>query len=362
MAIEFKDEDLLAVLDRAIQIARSDQELPRTWLRRLSDLDQLKSNRTFIAALGAALLARATNENIDCFTHKSDQGQHSYQLRPVAEFLAKHNKGRYHLGSTSEKNPVNASTLIKSDRRLNELKNIKAKETYALFVDCLSTLNEHTEDEALLAFAAFLRLRMQVAETAEAEARRLGSGGAKLSLDELVEATDLFVCEDPEGGRRGQAFVAALLDCVYPGVELQKINSPHPGDVRVVRSGVTHLAVEVKQVEVTDETGINLAREALAMGAEAALLVAIGRKQRPLNREHIVHTAIRKFGVAVAVAHTIQELVTLVAAMSGGRTRHILEKLPNAYLRRLIEHDSSTAGRARWCALMTARGTSIEEK
>lgn len=366
MAIEFEDEDLLLVLDSAMDIARIDAPLPKVWLQRVARLGNHEWSKTYVAALGAALLARSTNDQVDCLTHKSDQGPRSYQLRKLAEFLARENRGRYHLGSTSEKNPVNASTLIKSNQRLDEFTHIKstAKPAYDLFIDCLTTLNGHSSEEALLAFAAYLRLRMEVAQSAEEAARQLLASDELLSLEALLKAADFFVREDPEGGKRGQAFVAALLDCLFDDVELQKINSPHPGDVRIVRDGNVSLAVEVKQVAVAETTGINLAREARAMGADAALLVVICDKQKPLNREPIMRTATQVHGVAVAVSESVYELVHQLSVFGGGVTADIREQLPRKYLLRLIEHDVSKSGLQRWRDLMETRGaetTSLDE-
>ncbi len=59
MGISLDDSELLLSLDEGVALARSDHELPEVWVKRVERLGAL-GIKTYIAALGGALLAKAT--------------------------------------------------------------------------------------------------------------------------------------------------------------------------------------------------------------------------------------------------------------------------------------------------------------
>ena len=88
----------------------------------------------------------------------------------------------------------------------------------------------------------------------------------------LIDLLDRFLKEDAEGGRRGQALVAALLDLAYDEVFLASINDPAGIDVAVRAACATVLGFEVKQKPVTEASALHLAEEAERAGVDRAVL------------------------------------------------------------------------------------------
>lgn len=79
-------------LDKAHAIARSKQRLPAEWLHRIERIEQCPS-KTYIAALGAALLAKATDPRVDSLARTgppaptgtpSGASESSWPPRPLA--------------------------------------------------------------------------------------------------------------------------------------------------------------------------------------------------------------------------------------------------------------------------------------
>jgi hypothetical protein len=227
-----------------------------------------------------------------------------------------------------------------------------------LFLDCLKDLNRMSQAEALKCLAAYLRVRMDVARREQEDRRRALTLAGTLPVDELLDVCDRFVREDTEGGRRGQAFAAAVLDCVFPEVRLQSIHDPNPGDVRVLRDGQTTLPVEVKQVAVEDSTALALAAEARALGADAALLLVLAERHPPIDRDRVRRDAARNHGVVVEVCESVREFVGAVAVFSGGTTQQVIERLPRTYAERMREHGLSETAQRRWRELIEARTAS----
>jgi hypothetical protein len=360
MGIPLHPEALLLTLDRGIERARSQEKLPAVWLQRVERLGELAapraSGKTYIAALGGALLAKATDLAVDSLTQDEAAGPRGYSLRTATEFLTKNNHGRFHLG-VERANPLNNRPFIGGPARIDEFTKIhaRARPAFELFKDCIVEINRMSSDEALHAFAAYLRIRMAVADQeriAKKEALALtGSGVAS----DVLQAAEVFITADPEGGKRGQALVAAVLDCFFNEVRLRGINDPGAGDVRVMEGGDIILPVEVKQKSVDEETGIELARDAATMGADKALLVILAPRHRPLDREHVRRRALDEYGVMVEVCESVRELVGAVAVFGGVRASAIAERLPGSYALRLREHEASDTGQRRWAEMMEQR-------
>jgi hypothetical protein len=355
MGIALKDDALLLALDEAIALARSASPLPPVWVQRVERLGRL-GVKTYIAALGGALLAKATDPRVDSLAQDEPAGPRGYSLRKATEFLAMENKSRYHLGAQGRW-PLNNRPFLGGPPRIDEFTKIapKARPAFELFLDCVTDLNRLDQPNATKAFAAFLRVRMAVAQADRAASRQALALRATIPADELLGICERFVREDPEGGRRGQAFAAAALDCVFSEVRLQPINDPKPGDARVLRDGRTTLPVEVKQVAVEERTALELAAEARDLGADAALLLVLADRHSPLDRDRVRRHALREFGVTLEVCESVREFVGALSVFSGGSTQQILERLPGTYGVRMREHEVSDRGQLRWRELIEAR-------
>ena len=355
MGISLDDAALMLVLDESIARARSKSSIPELWARRVERLGDL-GIVTYIAALGSAILAKATDPRVDVLTQDRNAGPHAYSLRTVAEFLARQNQGRYHMGATG-KNPVNNRPFLGGPSRIDEFTKIspKARPSFELFRDCLVDVNRMTGEEAQTAFVAWLRIRMEVQRVKVAADRESLATTSGLDVATLIDTAERFVREDPEGGKRGQSFVAAALDCAFSDVVLQAINDPNPGDVRVRDHGRTAWIVEVKQLAVDESTAFALASQAQAMGVTLALLVVLADRQSPLDREQIRRRSIREHRVLLEVAESVRELIGMVAVFSMTTIEQIAASLPGRYALRMREHGVSEAAQRRWSQLMEAR-------
>ena len=178
-----------------------------------------------------------------------------------------------------------------------------------------------------------------------------------LDAASLIAVAEQFVNEDPEGGRRGQSFVAAALDCAFDDVVLQSINHPHSGDVQVRRNGEIAWIVEVKQAPVEERTAFELASEARARGVSLALLAVIAPHHSPLDREQIRRKAIQDKRVMLEVTESVRELIGMIAVFSMTTIEEIVAELPGRYAVRMREHGVSDRGQKRWAELIEARSS-----
>ena len=166
----------------------------------------------------------------------------------------------------------------------------------------------------------------------------------------------LFVTEDPEGGKRGQAFAAAVLDCAYDDVRLRSINDPNPIDVSAWAGGGMVLAVEVKQLVVDESTALVLAKDAAGNGCDRALLVALHPAQPHFDREHIRHEALVNHGVLVEACASVEELVARVLIGSRLPLTDAAIRIQEWYSARMAEHGLADESRERWASLCEGLG------
>ncbi len=359
MGIRISTDRLAEVLERAVVLAESDVELPGIWTSRVERIAECPS-KTYVAALGTALLAKATQPKIDTLSVKSKAGPNAYSMRGVVKVLVeKAQIYGYHLGRTGPE-PLNNQPWFGSDR-VDRFENVRRDvQPYQRdMVRYLTDLNSATADEALRALAAFLRLRIHFAEQEREAAGRLvvefSSG-----LGELIEILTIFLREDPEGGRRGQALVAALLDVGNGEVHLAPINDPTGLDVSVSEEGRLLLGIEVKQKPVLEATALHLAAEAVKREVDKALLVALAPDQRPLDRESIRRDAFREHGVLTSVWEGVSELVSEIAMQAPISALEFARDVPAAYLRRMQEHGVSPEGQQYWADLCRRLASATE--
>jgi hypothetical protein len=348
------------VLDGAVARARSDEDVPEQWVLRVERLGTL-GIKTYIAALGGALLAKATDAQVDSLAQDAKAGPRGYSLRTVTEFLAEHNYGRFHMGATGRW-PLNNSPFLRGPARIDEVTKVskRARPSYELFLDSLLDINRMDERSAREAFAAWLRVRMRAREVELADAQRSLALSTGLDPSDLFEITEIFVREDPEGGKRGQAFVAAVLDCAFDEVSLQSINHPRPGDVKVLRGGSVVWVLEVKQVAVEEQAALDLAREAREVSASLAMLAVIADHHQPLDRERIRRQALKDYRVMLEVTESARELISTVCVFSTTTIEQIVERFPGRYAERMREHEVSPRGRQRWADLVAARRDAVQ--
>jgi hypothetical protein len=180
------------------------------------------------------------------------------------------------------------------------------------------------------------------------------AANSSISLSELARTAQSFVIDNPESGRRGQAFAAAVLDCVFPRVELGSIHDPDAFDVLAFRRKADKSpspVVQVKQKVVDENAAINLGEAASEQGLSTALLIAIAPGQHALDDQAL---AIRtsELGVVILTVTSIAELMSALAVFSKQPPEEIVRRLPLAFKSRLQEIEASEDAVAHWMELI----------
>jgi hypothetical protein len=344
-------EDARAVLDEAAEWAESTRPVPDEWVDWTRRVDASPS-KTFTVALGTALLAKATNPGVDALALKATSGPDAYSARAVAHQVLVPGALQhvYNLRATGRE-PLNNQPFFRYDR-IDEIERIhtNARPHLPALIAACQAINQLDASGALAGLAAFLRVRMDAAR----ERHAIDLRGAGPSLVQLIATTESFVTSDPEGGRRGQACVAAAFDLASATVHSGRINDPSrrmPGDVQVLEAGVPVLAVEVRQKEVNYYEAIQFAESLRRAEVATGLVAMLDPAQPELDEYDLLVDAERLHGVALTVAYGVQDVLLAAAVWCGKPLEDVLERFPSLMLDRLDQIDVAPATRQQWASL-----------
>jgi SacI restriction endonuclease len=359
MAVKLNSQRLSAVLEEAYLLATSDKPLPELWLERAGRLGESPSV-AFIAAFGAALLAKATDSRVDSMVIQSQEGSEgAYSLRRAATELAQaRRKYGYDIGSSSDRDPINASTLISSKRWDVALNRITPphKPFFQVILGWLADLNQCSEREATEALAAFIRVRREVAHGAAAEQVPLHLETAP-KLQDLVEVLEAFSSADTERGARGMALLAAAFRAAGLEADVPARNDPRRIDVPIKLDGKLFIGSEVKQQPTKEVTADTLARECANAEVSWAILAVLP----PGALDHfdissVIWRAEADHSVVLRVLTSVRQVLHEASLVGRASLPDFCAAIPRAYADALRDIRADEVAIEAWAAI-SARWT-----
>ncbi len=216
-----------------------------------------RKSSTVIAALGTALLAKATDDRIDVYS-LLDRGEAatSYSARSLADNVWAKNRARLEvdLGANGT-NPLNNTPFI-GKTRIDEITGVRNQEGWEYFIRCMEAIKSLPgSEESRLALRGFIAARRKSLLPAVEIDPQLGDDLSMAALGNLVSE---YVAANSEGGRRAQPCAAGALDAVFgpTRVIVGVINDPDrkaPLDVAITGLEADfQMAFEVKDKPITD--------------------------------------------------------------------------------------------------------------
>lgn len=339
-------------LEKAVQRARSEEALPDKWIEAAADMGNCP-NITFVASLATGLLARATDPRVDALALKKSSGEYAYSARSLCHrvLVPPAYEYGYDLGATGRE-PLNNQPFFRYDR-VDGFERIRstAEPFHQRLVGYLRDANELEPDEALEALAAFLRVRISVAEDVEPIDLR-----ARAGLHRLSSLTNTFLLEDIEEGKRAQAFVAATFDLVFGRVNMVRINDPSrrlPGDVQGFHTSRSEpvVAAEVRAKPMSESEVKRFSRSLPEEGVGHGIVVAISPDQPDLPTEELEERAWEELGVLLEIFTSASTLLRTALAWSARPVDDLLKEFPETMVERLEEIEVRRSTLERWAEL-----------
>lgn len=340
------------VFQRALRLARSEANLPEEWEKRTAQIANAKS-QTFTPALGTALLAKATDRRVDALSLQASGSHKSYSARGLAkEVLVPQCKIAGIDIRTTGAEPLNNQPFFGESSIRESLKVKKGTEGELRFLcDSLREADFLENEPALAAFAAFLRSRIK----ATGELEQVGIEARPLAMARLVDSVTAFVTEHSEGGRVGQAIVAAILDLVHKDVRTRKVNDPGrgwSGDVGAFVDGRVSLSVEVKQRPVSESEVLQFIDRLGTDHVPRGVVAALAQGGVPLDADRVAESA-QRYGLALDIVLGVRRLLLDVIRHIPGDPHEAMALLPNLGLKRLKGIEASEEVQRAWVEATT---------
>lgn len=343
-------------LEIAVEFARDQRiAVPQEWMTVTDEMGRSPS-QTYVAMLGAALLAKATDERVEPVTHKKRAGPRGWSARSVCHqvLVPAASEFKFHLGRTGRE-PLNNQPFFRYDRleRTNTVRRA-AQPFLDRLVKALTDLDNLSEDEALMALAAFLRNRMQHMVALQKPSPELTA----ISLRSLLEVVIAYLHGPSEGGRTGQALTAAMLDVAFDDVRTSRVNDPSrhaPGDVHVLDGRQLLLGAEVRQKSVSKVEVEGFVASLRAARIPRGIVAAFGPGQPALDESRLFWLAWERYEVLLTVFDRPQRLLLEALRWSPRPLELCLEIFPLRALKRLEELEVSESGRREWERMINAR-------
>ncbi|ATB41563.1 hypothetical protein CYFUS_007029 [Cystobacter fuscus] len=305
--MQIDKEKALQVLEAEVA---STSPSPSNWCKRVEALSLAceHSNKTFIAALGTALLAKSVELSVDPFALKDSSGTRGYSARSLCKDVLAAHAPRLHINlGVRGREPLNNQPFFAEDRISAELPvRASGREPLRLLLEALTALDAITDSQkARAALRAFLLVRKDNTEVHSISK----DAGDKLTETTLLRIIQTFVSENSESGKRAQAVAAGLIDTEFGAhrVDVGKIFDPSrkfPGDI-IVKDQTDNLITqasnlaqdsaslpydnpratltyEVRDKSVTSEDLYHLARRALDHQVTRAVMLAVAN-QAPMG-------------------------------------------------------------------------------
>lgn len=260
MSVKINQEEACKVV-REANAKAMEGKVDHDWLERMKRMSELcgaRRAKTHIAFLGTAIIAKATQPDVDMCAikpkHQTNQSNDkAFSARPLCEnvLVPLSTELAFDIG-VSGRQPLNNQPYFRMGRVGDDTPvREDALPAFNYMVSLIEILNHASGGcEARRALAAFIAERRQqqvhYAQDVETPA---------ITQEALSEAIGKFVADDSENGRRAQAVVAGLMDAFADPerVATGRINDPdrtRPGDVCVL---ATDLETWEKVFEVRDK-------------------------------------------------------------------------------------------------------------
>lgn len=343
----------LRVLEGAARAARAPNDghsLQGLWEDRTRQAFTWTGNKTAVAALGTALLAKATDPDVDALSLKPESGRNGYAARTLARVVlaAQRNAYGYVLG-TSASDPLANSPWFGGDARIDLITKWRAGFRPHAF-ELVGWLADLRREQALDALVGFLRVCMERRAELSASIAATSVAGAVPSIDALAQSLQAMISADADEGRLGTAVCAAAYGAVGHRVDARAVNAPGQTDIDVRVDGAVVLGIEVKQKPATAQDALDIADGAAAVGASKALLAALSPEQEPLDLERVARQAERDSGVVLDIAYRASDIVRGALFSSTCARAAFLDRYPGELSRWLAVLEASEPSRLRWKA------------
>lgn len=330
-----------AILEEESVKAKNAEDLAPEWLDITQRLDSAcdGNNLTFIAFLGTALLAKATNIEVDPTSLKAKLSTPgAYSARSLAQHVLTAHAPRLGINlGVKGREPLNNQPFFGKDYVNEDFRSFVHPQGQAAFDIILEGLQKlvliNSEYEARKALRSFLSSRI----IPELDVK-LVNHQKKISITLLKHNIKTFIHDNGENGKRAQAVAGALLQSLF-NEEIQqgkkeilssKVHDPDrnfPGDVAIIdcESNKIEYSFEVRDKPVEETDAHHFVVKVIELNCKIGI-VAVNQHQTEFDTTNVVEWAWNK-GVILIIyfgwERFIEDTIFWSSLDSSNLTKHV---------------------------------------
>lgn len=354
MGVPISSSDVRVILANADMAARStgDGLASRAdlalWRAAIASLAQDRVPKTYLAVLAILLTARSLYPPHDLSVRdiKQSTSAKGYSASSVGSTVASFAKEhQIDLRATSSQPMNNQPFTFKEQITADMAVNAKFQRAWREFFDLVERVDALSVADARDILALLFHLRRRAAATVLS----ISGGGDRDAYLATRGRIAALVRAESESGRVGQAFAAALMDCIYGWENVLQGNAQDPdaskvGDVHVARDGDTWMWIEVKQKVIATGDISEFIAKVKEWGGERAMYLALSNENYSgnINQAHVDQQSARK-GVDVLLVTSPEAALDAALGFAPGRYGHVAADLVARMHARLLEAGCSTS-------------------
>lgn len=340
----------------AVDWARSDRPVPEYWVG-ITRAMQAAPSKTYTPALGTALLAKATDGEIDPLSIKETYSERTYSQRTLCHNLLVPAAVEYGFSiRNTGREPLNNQPFFRYDHiNLIDRVNGRSRESLDELRQALSLLDSYSEDEALAGLAAFVRVRY----TETPVLNETTYDDISVEADQLVDSVTHFLDEGVDRPRRTQAVVAAAFDMIYPDIVTRRINDPSrdlPGDVQAMVEDRCIMSAEARAKAVPVSEVRSYVASLRSQGISRGFVVVIHPSHQGLRRDELRSWAWSTHHVVLDILESASDLAWAILTWSQFSVEDVLQKFHVRVRFRLREIEAAQGSIENWDRYFTEPG------
>lgn len=283
-ALAFDKADTISLVTAVLEAVRDGAPVSDEWAARAAAVRAFTRKATDPAIYVTGLLARALSPAANVKSIKARSGAGGYSANDLYRLLASALAGQTELPGKavvlgpSGVAPFNNNPWVDKPAFVPDPRGVADVDytTLDAFLDAIAAGSVEDAREGLVAFIRACVVDIEFHAHSERESEFVGQRRSA-----VIRAVDELLDEDPEGGRRCQALLAAALATAFgDGVLSGGINDPSfklPGDVQVMDGGEPTLVAEAKHRDDVDEAEVrNFIAKLATRNYSRAIYFALG--------------------------------------------------------------------------------------
>lgn len=351
-----------AVLRAAAAAGASSDPLWERDVERLSQLCEDGVSKTHIAFLATSLLAKAVDPRADLRAIKpklSPGNPNAYSARSLCHGVVVPLSAElgFSLG-VSGREPLNNQPYFRmTTLGDNTPVHPGGRAAFDFMVQLVDRAQRLDARAARKAIAAFITVRRRFQRS-----YALAGASTSVSPEALIDAINVLVSANSEGGRRAQAAAAGLLDVVFGTGRVQsgRINDPsrhYPGDVAVLEGDpaegapdVFEKAFEVRDKPVRFSDVAVFGRTCVDRGVTEAAMVLVSDAQLAIDPEDVRRWS-ESLGISMTIFSGWHAFAEQCLFWASPPKREAATLAVETIRQRLIDVEASSDAVAKWDAL-----------